>query len=95
MKTLSNGVTIFNGTPHVIRFWNPDWPDPIEVESDAVINATVTEEIVVQDDSVVFVRSIFGGNLEGERIIQDALDAGADVIVGSLIAAQAYPPAKW
>lgn len=60
MKTLPNGVTVFNGAPHQITFWKPGWKDVVNVESD------------------------------GDKIVAEALDE-ADVIVGSIIAAQAYP----
>jgi hypothetical protein len=41
MKTLPNGLTVFNATPHSIRFWDQTWEAPVEVEPDEVINAVV------------------------------------------------------
>jgi hypothetical protein len=103
MKTLPNGVKIYNATPHVIRFWRKGWPNPIEVEPDRVVSARVVETEVhprniaedvlrgMEDSSVVrFVRVEFMGNDDGLSIIQAAQDVGA-MVVGSIIAAQAYP----
>ena len=103
MKTLPNGLTVFNSTPHVIRFWREGWTEPIEVETDEIISAKVVEAFVsdlqltgVQMDDpyterVDFVRTVFKPTNEGEEVIFRAKAAGADVIVGSIIAAQAYP----
>jgi hypothetical protein len=91
MKTLPNGVTIFNSTPHPLTFWSPDWPEPVTVEPDEVINARPVEQVVERRNGVTLVRTAFEANEAGEAVIERALAAGADVIVGSLIAAQAYP----
>jgi hypothetical protein len=99
MKTLTNGLTVFNATPHPITFWREDWPEPVIVESDEVINAVPVERPVSSagvgpagyEDTIWFVMTIFEGNETGEEIIRYAKDCGADVIVGSIIAAQAYP----
>lgn len=94
MKTLPNTLTVFNATPHIVRFWKEGWPEPVEVEPDEPINATVSEEFVsdIQGDreDIVLVRATFVGNYEGREIIRQAKEY-ADVIVGSIIAAQAYP----
>jgi len=97
MKTLPNGLTVFNATPHVIRFWREnDWPVyPVEVLPDEIITAVVEEEHISTlygaDDTIELVRPTFIGTAEGSRIAREALAAGADVVVGSIIAAQAYP----
>jgi hypothetical protein len=90
MKTLPNGLTIFNATPHVIRFWREDWPEPIEVEPDETISASVEEEIVVMDKKYTLVSTRFQPTTQGYSIIGRAHAKGA-LIVGSIIAAQAYP----
>lgn len=104
MKTL-NGIVIFNATPHVIRFWCEGWEDLIEVPTDEVISAEVCEIAVppvlnntVEPDfqlrhleNVQFVNTGFVPTTEGLEVIKVAWEAGADVIVGSIIAAQAYP----
>lgn len=91
MKRLPNGVMVFNGTPHVIRFWDPSWVEPVEVESDEVINAQINEEVVRVSGGIAFVRTEFVGDRYGEMIATAAIQAGANVVVGSIIAAQAYP----
>ena len=94
MKTLPNGLTIFNATPHAIRFWDPSWLEPIEVEPDEVINAAPVER---PGDSppkarklAEFVRTVFVGSPKGREVLSHAR-LWADVVVGSIIAAQAYP----
>lgn len=93
MKTLPNGLTICNATPHVIRFWNKDWDEPVEVESDGIVSANITEEIVNDKNypNIVLTKIKFDTNHEGDHFIEEAWEMGADVIVGSIIAAQAYP----
>lgn len=114
MKTLPNGITVFNATPHAITFWREDWNDVVSVDPDERIDAKPEEKIVkdvridvVCDargtgecqmcggsgclDFVSLVRTEFIGTDEGLAIIASAKAAGADLIVGSIIAAQAYP----
>jgi len=99
MKTLPNGLnglTVFNATPHAIRFWREEWNEPVEVGPDEIISAQPTEYPGrapggCRVDGVKFVRVGFAQTDEGMAVIQRASDAGADVIVGSIIAAQAYP----
>jgi len=100
MEQLPNGVRVFNATPHVVRFWQEDWPEPVEVGSDAVISATIKEEFVSSmgvggtgrpPAAIVFVRTKFEGTDEGRAVAEKAIADGADVVVGSIIAAQTYP----
>lgn len=91
MKTLPNGVTVFNATPHTITFWSPDWDAPVEVETDKVISASPVEKIVGKDGVIIFVHTDFVGNPQGGATARQALRDGADVVIGSIIAAQAYP----
>jgi len=53
MKTLPSGVTVFNATPHPIRFWEEGWDTPIEVGVDVAISASV-EEAEIDRVEVVF-----------------------------------------
>ena len=99
MITLPNGVRVFNATPHPITFWREDWQDVVVVASDVAINAVPQEEPVdclqpyeaPDYENVWRVRTVFVGNDEGHEIIRQAKEAHAEVIVGSIIAAQAYP----
>lgn len=100
MNTLPNGLKVFNGTPHVIRFWREGWDNPVGVSPDEAINASITEERVARPSTVsdnalfqepMFVTTKFEATEDGKTIIERAIKNGADVIVGSIIAAQAYP----
>lgn len=99
MKTLPNGLKIFNATPHLIRFWMDGWAEPIEISTDKAISAQPHDQPVASfntghahtDGDVWLVRTAFVGDDAGEQIIADAKSQGAHVIVGSIIAAQAYP----
>jgi len=96
MKTLPNGLRVFNATPHIIRFWKEDWDEPVEVEPDTIINATVSEKVAELGGGqlrpgVAFVTPRFISNDDGRAVIATALAGDADLIIGSIIAAQAYP----
>lgn len=103
MKNLPNGLRVFNATPHPISFWSEGWAGVEVVESDEVINASIQEQehstvfaVEYGDDGSVnnnvwLVCTSFVGNTAGRQIIARAKEAGAHVIVGSIIAAQAYP----
>ena len=99
MVTLPNDLIVFNATPHPIRFWCAEWPEPIEVPTDSVIDAKPVEVptgVICQSDdyrieNVSVVRTMFKPMPNADEIIKSAFAAGAHVIVGSIIAAQAYP----
>lgn len=96
-----DGKTVVNTTPHPISFLNkegetvivPSSVAPGERTSSWVINAKAIEEQVGED----LVRTVFVGTPEGEAIIdqlkQWASEEGHENlrIIGSIIAAQAYP----
>ncbi len=96
MKELPNGLTIFNATPHSIRFWREDWDDVIIVDSDVIISASPLEIPVISMvglnqpnyENIWVVRTKFQPNKAGWDTIENS---NADVIIGSIIAAQAYP----
>lgn len=92
-RVFSNGVAVVNTTPHPITF--QDGADTVTVPAsrELLINAVPTEQAV--DD--LLVRTSFSGSSEGMKIIDDIqgtpMPEGARrrLIVGSIIAAQAYP----
>lgn len=91
MEMLRNGIRIFNATGSVIRFWDPSWPRPIEAQPDQKIEARVTHHIYpcfILNIEYVIVQ--FEETAEGRRTVAQALDDGADLIVGSIEAARAY-----
>ena len=97
-----DGKVIVNTTPHPINFLNKDGETvivpssvaPGERTSPWVVNAKAVEEQVSDD----LVRTVFVGTPEGEAIL-DQLEQWAREeghhdnlrIIGSIIAAQAYP----
>lgn len=88
-----NGVAVVNTTPHSITIENTDG-SVTEVPKSVILNAKPVERQV----SHLFVKTDFEGTPEGKKIIQQISDGFAAtgktetlVIVGSVIAAQAYP----
>jgi len=91
--TFGNNVAIINTTPHSVTIQNTDGT-PITVPSSVVLNAKAEEKQV----SDLFVKTVFVPMEEGKEIISEIKKAfesqigtGTLVIVGSMIAAQAYP----
>lgn len=91
--TFGNNVAIINATPHSVTIQDTDGT-PITVPSSVVLNAKAEEKQV----SDLFVKTVFVPTEEGKAIISDIKKAfesqigtGTLVIVGSMIAAQAYP----
>ena len=97
MKTLPNGLTVFNATPHAIRFWREDWDAPIEVGADEIVSAAIAEAIQSEENGITFVTALFLPTDSGDAAINEMQvraamnDITNYVIVGSIIAAQAYP----
>jgi len=92
MKTFNidgQEITIFNATPHPINF---EVNGEVEtVEQDVVISATPTEEVVSVNGAITFVRTVFKPTEEGVETVHAAMMSGANIVVGSIISAQAYP----
>lgn len=88
---LKNGVMIYNVTPHDLRF--EDEEGNIEtVPSDDVIDATPFVSLVKQHKEYSLNTVVFHAKMEGYRKIDAIKILYPDaLIVGSLIAAQAYP----
>ena len=88
-----NGVCVLNTTPHPITMQDVDG-GLVSVPTTVLINAKAEEKQV--DD--LFVETVFAGTVEGTDIIRKIEEAYQEtkcadrlVIVGSIIAAQAYP----
>ena len=92
MKTLPNNVTIFNATPHPIRFWKEGWDEPVEVETDVLINAKPEETVVkVNGDGITFVKTVFLPVKDENYEKAMRWREGGVIVIGSIIAAQAFP----
>lgn len=88
----SNGVCILNTTPHPLTMQNTDG-ELVTVPTSVLINAKAEEKAVDN----LFVETVFVGTPEGTEIIRDIEGTYAEtgcpdrlVIIGSIIAAQAY-----
>lgn len=91
--TFGNNVAIINATPHSVTIQDTDGT-PITIPSSIILNAKAEEKQV----SDLFVKTVFVPTEEGKEIISEIKNAfkfqigtGTLVIVGSMIAAQAYP----
>lgn len=91
--TFRNSKTLVNCTPHPIRFQDLTG-EVITINNDPeyLINARVEEE-TVKEDGVIFSRPTFVPIPEGAAIIDRIRQEFPDgcIIIGSIIAAQAYP----
>lgn len=92
-------VVVINTTPHPVRFLDPASNEPVEIPSAAwaLVNAQAVE-IAHQSGEPDLVSTRFVGTNEGAALVQSAMNwahqahPGARVrVVGSIIAAQAYP----
>lgn len=85
-----DGVEVVNTTPHPITFGVGE--ETISVPTSVLINAKATETLARTETGVDYVKTVFEGTSEGEEVIEKILQEypGA-VIVGSIVAAQAYP----
>lgn len=91
--TFGNNVAIINTTPHSVTIQDADGT-PITVPNSVILNAKAEEKQV----SDLFVKTVFVPTEEGKAIISEIkktfksqIGTGTLVIVGSMIAAQAYP----
>lgn len=85
-----NGVSVINVTPHPIRFQDGD--ELVEVEpSGVIINARI-EETVVKEGVPMLVTSTFKPDKDSEEALSKIEKEHPGVlVVGSVIAAQAFP----
>ncbi len=91
----SNGVVVVNTTPHPITFQNPEMELVSVPVCDLLINASANSV----DVGDLFCKTEFSGTDEGKEIIRTIENWFAEtyhggetlVIIGSMIAAQAYP----
>ena len=85
-----DGVGVVNTTPHPITFGVGD--EIVSVPTSVLVNAKATETLARTEDGVEFVKTVFEGTPEGEEVISKILQECPEaVIVGSIVAAQAYP----
>lgn len=92
------GIVYINTTPHDVHFLDPEGEeDPVVLPpSGVLINARPEEEVVEVRDGVTFVRTVFRADGETARLLEQVETAFSEdgrrpLIIGSIIAAQAYP----
>lgn len=91
-KLFSNGVAVVNTTPHPISFLDGEQVITVPSSSDLIINASPCEEKLDE----ILVKTIFLPTEEGSDIIRAISEvpmpegASRRVVIGSIIAAQAY-----
>lgn len=95
-KKFSNGVVVCNTTPHPVTMQDVTGElVTVEPSEDFVINAKVKEEQM----SPLLVKTVFEATEDGEKRLRSIercfsefyRDGGVLAVVGSIIAAQAYP----
>lgn len=91
---VNNGITYINTTPHSIKLRNTAGEDFIVEPSGIKLNAAVVEEKITGHSKVELVQAKFKGTEEGNNILAEIFKTHGDaVVIGSIIAAQAYPGA--
>ena len=84
------GVRVINTTPHPVNLKSEKTGEEYLLENSGVlINASTAETVVGRCGEVEFVKVEFKGNPEGEAALGTIPDGV--IVVGSIIAAQAYP----
>lgn len=87
-----NGMKVINVSPHPMRFQEIDGSITILPASGIVLNAEKIEMNISDQRGIRFIKTHFSGSKEGSRIIKNIKEKFPEVyIVGSMIAAQAYP----
>jgi len=89
--TLPSGRKVVITTPHPVTFGDEEQSFVIE-SSSVLVNARPVEEVVTNENGVTFVTTKFVGD-ESTHSLLRALhkECPGVIVVGSLIAAQAYP----
>ena len=89
--TFSNGVSIINTTPHELTFLDGDVVVTVP-KNGILLNAKPVEAVVFDDGTVQEVKTVFTGDDFGKALVEKILAVSPTVrIIGSIIAAQAYP----
>jgi hypothetical protein len=97
----NRGITYVNTTPHEIRLVWPDGEEFVVPPSGVVINAKVREQVRTramwhqnsnQHNRITFVRTKFTKEKESlEKLAEIEKQYPGAIVIGSIIAAQAYP----
>ena len=91
---LPSGISVVNTTPHEITFFEEGNEDNKEVvpPCGVSVSAQISETVVAEVGKVTFVTTRFKADAEMREILQKVKNLYPDVVViGSIIAAQAFP----
>lgn len=86
-----NGIKFLNVTPHPITLAGPEGEEPTVLEpSGFIASAKAVEAPAGEKQGLSLVKTTFVGDKETEAQIDELL-ANDIIVIGSIIAAQAYP----
>ena len=89
---LPNDLTIFNATPHPLNFWDPVTKEVTVAKPDIIINTRPVETVVERRQGAEFVTVAYQPEDSGADLIRFIKDEHPNtLIVGSVLAAMAYP----
>ena len=96
IKSLPNGIRVLVTTPHPVNFFwleDPNGEQLFVAEGSGwLVNAKPMEKEVGKCGNATLLRTVFVGDAETEEVLRRLKTLESDlVIVGSIIAAQAYP----
>lgn len=92
MVTLPNGVKIFSVIPTTVYLWQVGWNDVSVVPTDTEVTPEFREALTYDSDQRYGIITVtLAGTDEDDFVIEKAYASGADIIIGSMTAAQAYP----
>lgn len=91
-QQLVNGEVIYNVTAHDLDVWCEDEGKLYTIRSDGILNAKPESEVVDTTDNYTTVSMSYTATLDGLELIRRIRrECPKALIVGSVIAAQAYP----
>lgn len=89
---LPSGTVIFNATPHPLNFYDLKEEKVTLARPDAVINTRPVEQVEGEWNEVTFVKVTYSPEEKGLKLIDNIrLEYPDIIIVGSVLAAMAYP----
>ena len=89
---LPNDLTIFNATPHPLNFWDPITKEVTVAKPDIIINTRPVETVVERWKGAEFVTVAYQPEDSGTDLIRFIeAEHPNTLIVGSVLAAMAYP----
>ena len=92
LVTIVEGRSYLNVTPHELSFLDSKGELVIIPTSGIVINARPIEKLVLTQNEVEYVTTVFESNDEGSEILnQIDVESPGTIVIGSILAAQAYP----